>query len=86
MPKEFIDKYAQVGRVKLTNRSVKIKTEPLSGGSRLLNLLKDEHIRFETLDNDSALKIDLSKIHSSKIRIQKDNALALAKWIISNYE
>lgn len=86
MPKEFIDKYAQVGSPRLTNRSVKIKTEPLSGGSRLLKLLKDEHIRFETLDNGSDLKIDLSKIHSSHIKIHKDNALALAKWIISNYE
>jgi len=86
MSKQFIDKYAQAGRPRLTNRSVNIKTEPLSGNSSLFNSIKNQLIRFETFDNDSDLKIDLSHLRSSKIRIKKDNALALAKWIISNYE
>jgi len=85
MSKQFIDKYGQVGKLRLTptKRTAQIKVEPLSGPSKFL---KDRCIRFEKLDNGPDFTVDFTKIHFSRVKVKKDNALALAKWIISNYE
>jgi len=85
MPKEFIDKHAQVGRPRLRS-TVQVKTEPLKKSSSISNFKRQQSIRLETLEDGSGLKIDFSCSHSKRVRIQKDNAIALAKWILSNYE
>lgn len=85
--REFIDKYAQIGRAfHAPDSVVEVQVQPQSRSLKELAKFDAESRVIHCEIKNRTLRLDISHAIGDKLVVNKRNAIRFAKWILKSYE